>query len=79
MKKEIENLIRKYVRINVRKQPKAFLDTYIDILLTGQALALGYWKHRTKTEIKRDKHGVVTEADYVEWVISELTILKSIH
>jgi hypothetical protein len=41
----------------------------------AQDVAKGYWAERNEDEIERDEKAGVTEIDYVEWVIAELSEL----
>lgn len=44
----------------------------------AQDVAKGYWSERTPDEIERDEKAGVTEIDYVEWVMTELSSLIDI-
>ena len=39
----------------------------------AQEVAKGYWAERTEDEIERDEKAGVTEIDYVEWIMAELS------
>lgn len=41
----------------------------------AQEVAKGYWAERNEDEIERDEKAGVTEIDYVEWVMAELSDL----
>jgi len=41
----------------------------------AQDVAKGYWAERNEDEIERDEKAGVTEIDYVEWVMAELSEL----
>jgi hypothetical protein len=43
--------------------------------INAQEVAKGYWAERNEDEIERDEKAGVTENDYVEWVMAELSEL----
>lgn len=43
--------------------------------INAQEAAVGYWNNRNEDEIERDEKAGVTEIDYVEWVMAELSDL----
>jgi hypothetical protein len=77
-KKEIEKLIRKYLRDNHTAHPRAFPDTLTEMIKLSKLLASSYWEHRDRIEVKRDKEADVTISDYENWCIDELIALKKI-
>lgn len=77
-KKEIEKLIRKYLRDNHTAHPRAFPDTLTEVIKLSKILAGSYWEHRDRLEVKRDKQAGVNIEDYEHWCNEELIELKRI-
>lgn len=79
-RQNIEQIIRELFRYNYKLYPESY-PTTIDGLMTeegticAQEVANGYYANRTQFEIERDEKAGVTEIDYVEWVMAELSAL----
>jgi glucose-6-phosphate dehydrogenase assembly protein OpcA len=43
--------------------------------INAQEVAKGYWAERNEEEVERDEQAGITEIDYVEWVMAELSDL----
>lgn len=56
---------------NKKKEPLVMDET----VTNAQEAAKGYWNMRTEDEIERDEKAGVTQIDYVEWVMAELSDL----
>jgi hypothetical protein len=46
-----------------------------EAVINAQDVAKGYWSVRNEDEIERDERVGVTEIDYVDWVMAELSEL----
>lgn len=81
MKKEdIETIIRDLFKQNFNAYPDHYLLTPSGLMSSegttqAQEVAKGYWNERNEDEIERDEKAGVTEIDYVEWVMAELSEL----
>lgn len=79
-KQDIEQIIRELFRQNFNLYPASYPLTE-DGLMTeegttnAQDVAKGYWAERNDDEIERDEKVGVTEIDYVDWVMAELSEL----
>lgn len=56
---------------NKKKEPIVMDETVVN----AQEVAKGYWAERNEDEIERDEKAGVTQIDYVEWVMAELSEL----
>lgn len=79
-KQNIEQLIRDLFRQNFNAYPESYPLTDDGLMseegtTEAQEVAKGYWAVRTEDEIERDEKVGVTEIDYVEWVMAELSEL----
>lgn len=73
----IRELFRQYYNAN-EGQSFPLTDTSLmteEGTLNAQEVAKGYWADRNEDEIERDEKAGVTEIDYVEWVMAELSDL----
>jgi hypothetical protein len=78
--KDIETIVRAFFKDNYRRYPESYPLTATGLMseegtMQAQNLAKDYWTNRNKNEIERDEKAGVTEIDYVEWVMSELSDL----
>jgi uncharacterized protein YijF (DUF1287 family) len=74
-KQNIEQIIRELFKDNYRSYPEQYFDSPEQSISTARYVAKGYWANRTDEEIERDEKAQVTESDYVEWVLVELSNL----
>jgi hypothetical protein len=70
-------LFRQYYKVN---EGESFPLTETGLMseegtINAQEVAKGYWAERNEDEIERDEKAGVTENDYVEWVMAELSEL----
>jgi hypothetical protein len=73
----IRELFRQYYNAN---EGESFPLTETGLMseegtINAQEVAKGYWAERNEDEIERDEKAGVTENDYVEWVMAELSEL----
>src|SRR5687768_11837491 len=73
----IRELFRQYYKVN---EGESFPLTDTGLMseegtMNAQEVAKGYWAERNEDEIERDDKAGVTEIDYVEWVMKELSEL----
>lgn len=79
-RQNIEQIIRELFRQNFNLYPELY-PIAEDGLMTeegttnAQGAAKGYWDMRTEDEAERDEKSGVTQIDYVEWVMAELSEL----
>lgn len=73
----IRELFRQYYNANEGQSFPLTEDGLMTEEGTAQAqdVAKGYWAERNEEEIERDEKAGVTEIDYVEWVMAELSEL----
>lgn len=79
-KQNISQIIRELFRANFNLYPEHYQLTDAGLMsedgtTQAQEVAKGYWAVRTEDEIERDEKAGVTEIDYVEWVMAELSDL----
>jgi len=80
-KQNIEQIIRELFRqYYIANDGQSFPLTESGLMteegtIHTQEVAKGYWNERNEDEIERDEKAGVTEIDYVEWVMSELSDL----
>lgn len=79
-RQNIETLIRDLFRQNFNAYPESYPLTDDGLMseegtTCAQDNAKRYWAVRTEFEIERDEKAGVTEIDYVEWVMVELSDL----
>lgn len=79
-KQNIEQIIRELFRANFNLYPEHYQLTEAGLMsedgtTQAQEVAKGYWAERNEDEIERDEKAGVTEIDYVEWVMAELSEL----
>ncbi len=79
-RQNIQQIIRELFRANFNLYPEHYPLTETGLLseegtLKAQEVAKGYWVERNEDEIERDEKAGVTEIDYVEWVMAELSDL----
>lgn len=79
-KQDIENVIRELFRQNFNAYPENYPLADGGLMseegtTQAQDVAKGYWSERNEDEIERDEKSGVTEIDYVEWVMKELSDL----
>jgi hypothetical protein len=73
----IRELFRQYYKAN---KGQSFPLTNTGLMseegtTNAQEVAKGYWAERNEDEVERDEKAGVTEIDYVEWVMAELSEL----
>lgn len=79
-KQNIQQIIRELFRANFNLYPAHYTLTETGLMSeegTTQAheVAKGYWAERNEDEVERDEKAGITEIDYVEWVMAELSDL----
>ena len=78
-KQNIQHIIRELFRENFNLYPESYpiVNGLMSELGTicAQEVAKGYWNNRAEFEIERDEKEGVTEIDYVDWVMTELSDL----
>lgn len=79
-KQNIEQIIRELFRQNFSLYPESYPLTEDGLMseegtTCAQDNAKGYWAVRNEDEIERDEKAGVTQIDYVEWVMAELSDL----
>lgn len=62
----INNMIK-----NKKKEPVVSDETVVN----AQSVAKGYWAERNEDEVERDEKAGVTQIDYMEWIMAELSDL----
>lgn len=77
-KQNIEQIIRELFRQNFNAYPGHYSLTEGGMMseegtINAQEIAKTYWDVRNEDEIERDEKAGVTEIDYVEWVMAELS------
>lgn len=79
-RQNIQQIIRELFRANFSLYPENYPLTEAGLMseegtTQAQEVAKGYWAERNEDEIEHDEKAGVTEIDYVEWVMAELTDL----
>jgi len=80
-KQNIQQIIRELFRQYYNANNGQSFPLTEDCLMSGegtihaQEVARQYWALRKEDEIERDENAGITEIDYVEWVMAELSDL----
>lgn len=79
-RQNIQQIIRELFKQNFNAYPEHYPLTNTGLMseegtVNAQEIAKTYWDVRNEDELERDEKAGVTEIDYVEWVMAELSEL----